>query len=83
MYFQSKACCNHCGCNFAPVSHHWKCISLYVDKFVSSDSFHHILRKQNVIAVAIVIAIYRIMTTVSFISIGLVQHGLCLEQLPR
>jgi hypothetical protein len=82
MYFQSKACCIHCGCNFAPVSVLWKCIALYVDKLVSSDSLHHIPRKQNVIVVAIVIAIYRIVTTIFFISFGLVQQGLCLEPLP-
>lgn len=40
-----------------------KYIAFYVDKSVSSDSFNHFPRKQNVIVVAIIIAILTIVTT--------------------
>jgi len=80
MYFQSKARCIHCGWSFAPVSVQWKYIALYVDKLVSSDSFDRIPRKQNVIVVAIIIAIFTIVTSIAF---ELVQKGLCLEPFPQ
>jgi hypothetical protein len=47
---------------------------------VSSGSFNHIPRKQNVIVVAIIIPNFAIVTSIAF---ELVQQGLCLEPLPQ